>query len=177
MKEIETERLILRPWRESDAESLYEYAKDKRVGPMAGWPVHKDLEDSLRVIREVLSQEGCLAVTIKGEDRAVGSIGIFQHSNTNYGAGTEIGYWIGVPFWGKGYIPEAVRAVMRHCFEERGDKTLWCGFYEGNDKSRRVIEKCGFTYTYSEMSDVSLMNETRREYLYSITLEDWEKLC
>ncbi|NLV85847.1 MAG: GNAT family N-acetyltransferase [Clostridiales bacterium] len=176
MRVIETERLVLRPWRESDAESLYEYAKDERVGPIAGWQPHKSLEDSLRAIREVLSQDGCLAVTIKGDGRAVGSIAIFQHSDTNPQKGTEIGYWLGVPFWGRGYIPEAVKAIMKYCFEERGETILWCGHYEGNEKSCRVIKKCGFTYAYTDICEVSQMNETRREYLYSITREDWEKL-
>ncbi len=176
MRVIETERLVLRPWRETDAESLYEYAKDERIGPMAGWQPHKSLEDSLGLIREILTRDDYYAVTIKGEDRAVGSISVFQHSDTNPDKGSEIGYWIGVPFWGRGYIPEAVKAIMKYCFEERGDTIVWCGHYEGNDKSQRVIKKCGFTYAYSDICDVSLMEEMRREYLYSITKEDWEKL-
>ena len=48
---IETERLILRPWNESDSESLYEYAKDDRVGPITGWPVHTSVENSREVIK------------------------------------------------------------------------------------------------------------------------------
>lgn len=52
---METERLILRPWEEADAEDLYEYARDPEVGPIAGWPVHKSVEDSLEVIRNVLA--------------------------------------------------------------------------------------------------------------------------
>ena len=49
-----TERLILRPWKESDAESLFEYAKDPKVGPIAGWPVHTSVNDSLNIIKNVL---------------------------------------------------------------------------------------------------------------------------
>lgn len=59
----------------------------------------------------------------------------------------EIGYWIGVPFWGQGLIPEAVRALLARCFEELGCEAVWCGYYDGNDKSRRVQEKCGFLYS------------------------------
>ena len=49
--EVRTERLILRPWKESDAESLYEYAKDSAVGPIAGWPIHTSVENSLEIIK------------------------------------------------------------------------------------------------------------------------------
>ena len=51
---LETGRLILRPWEETDAEECYKYAKDPRVGPIAGWPVHTSEEDSRQVIRNVL---------------------------------------------------------------------------------------------------------------------------
>lgn len=69
---FETERLILRPWEESDAESLYEYAKDPEVGPIAGWPVHTSVEDSQNIIREVLSAEGTYAVCLKEDRKAIG---------------------------------------------------------------------------------------------------------
>ena len=54
MSVFETERLVMRPWREDDAESFYKYASDPDVGPAAGWPLHTSVEDSLRVLREVL---------------------------------------------------------------------------------------------------------------------------
>ena len=58
----------------------------------------------------------------------------------------EVGYWIGVPFWGRGLIPEAVRELMRYAFNELGIKKLWCGYFDGNEKSKRVQEKCDFQY-------------------------------
>lgn len=173
---IETQRLLLRPWRESDAESLYEYARDERVGPAAGWPPHTSVEDSLRVIREVLSDDEVFAVTIKGEDRAIGSIGLVNRVTADFEDESEIGYWIGVPYWGRGYIPEAVKALLKYCFLERRDDRVWCGHYEGNDKSRRVIEKCGFKYAFQRMERVVLLSEERNEFFYSITREEWEKL-
>ena len=65
--ELKTERLILRPWEETDAESLYEYAKDTAVGPVAGWPAHISVSDSLEVIRRVLSAPETYAVCLKTE--------------------------------------------------------------------------------------------------------------
>lgn len=72
---IETERLILRPWLETDAESLYEYAKEPAVGPIAGWPVHSSVENSLEIIRNVLSADEIYAVCLKTDNVAIGSIG------------------------------------------------------------------------------------------------------
>ncbi len=56
---LTTERLVLRPWTETDVESLFEYAKDPDVGPIAGWPPHKSVEESLNVIRNVFSGKEC----------------------------------------------------------------------------------------------------------------------
>ena len=53
----------------------------------------------------------------------------------------EIGYWIGRPYWGQGLIPEAVRCLLKRCFEDLGMTAVWCGYYDGNTKSRRVMEK------------------------------------
>jgi len=146
---IETDRLILRPWKDSDAESLYEYAKNPNVGPMAGWPVHADVADSLRVIRQILCAEETYAVTLKGNaaETAIGSISLMFAAVSNLGIGAdeaEIGYWFGEPFWGQGLIPEAVNALLRHAFEDLGVTTVWCGYFEENEKSKRVNEKCGF---------------------------------
>ena len=178
MSVLETQRLILRPWREDDAADLYHYAKDPRVGPAAGWAVHKDEADSLHILRTVLMNDGkaenevTWAVTIKGSDEPVGSIGILP-SEVSLGEGEpEIGYWIGVPFWGQGYIPEAVRFLLRRCFE-KGAERVWCSHFEGNEKSRRVIEKCGFQYRCTQDWFVPAFNETRKALYYSVSREDW----
>ena len=103
--EFITERLILRPWQESDAERLFEYAKDPEVGPIAGWPVHTSVENSLDIIRNVLSVDETYAVCLKDDNRAIGSVGLIppMQSHTKAAADEiEIGYWLGVPFWGNG---------------------------------------------------------------------------
>ena len=102
---FETERLILRPWEETDAESLYEYAKDDRIGPIAGWPVHTNVENSREIIKTVLSAPETYAVCLKEDNRAIGSVGLMVGERSNIGLPEtegEIGYWIGVPFWGQG---------------------------------------------------------------------------
>lgn len=176
--EFKTERLILRPWRESDAESLYEYAKDSAVGPIAGWPVHTSVENSLEIIKNVLSEPGTYAVCLKKDNKAIGSIGLIppMQSHTNAASDEiEVGYWIGVPFWGNGYIPEAVREMQRHAFHELGYNAMWCGYYDGNEKSKRCQEKCGFKYHHTEKDKpCELMGDVRTEHFTYLTKNEWE---
>ncbi len=135
---IETERLIPRPWREEDAEALYKYACDPNVGPIAGWPVHVSVENSLEVIRTVFVAPETYAIVLKETDEPVGCYGIMfangLHTADMKQREAEIGYWIGKPYWGQGLVPEAVKAILSRCFNELELETVWCGYYEGNLK-------------------------------------------
>ncbi len=119
---------------------------------MAGWPVHTSAENSLEIIRNVLSADETYAVCLKSDGAAIGSIGLMIGKNSNLDIPDtegEIGYWIGVPFWGRGLIPEACTELIRHAFEDLRLERLWCGYFDGNEKSRRVQEKCGFVYHHT----------------------------
>ncbi|MDD6042148.1 MAG: GNAT family N-acetyltransferase [Eubacteriaceae bacterium] len=174
---FETERLILRPWTEEDAEILFEYAKDPAVGPIAGWPVHTSVENSREIIRNVLSVDETYAVCIKDNNRPIGSIGLIPPAQSHTDAGydeIEIGYWIGVPFWGKGLIPEAVRRLQKHAFMDLGYNAMWCGYYDGNEKSRKCQEKCGFKYHHTEENKpCELMGDVRTEHFTRLSKEEW----
>lgn len=102
---METQRLILRPWTENDAESLYNYAKDPAIGPIAGWPPHTSVENSREIIRDILSAPETYAVVLKETNEPIGSVGIMfadgVHSADMQDGDAEIGYWIGVPYWGQ----------------------------------------------------------------------------
>ena len=176
---LETKRLILRPWQEIDAEDLYEYAKDPDVGPPAGWPPHTSVENSKQIIRDILSAPETYAVCLK-DGRAIGSIGLMMKGTTTMTDREdecELGYWIGKPFWGQGLIPEAATELIRYAFEELHKRAVWCGYYEGNEKSRRVQEKLGFVYRYTtENLDVRLMNEKRTGHTQLLTKERWDYL-
>jgi len=176
-----TERLILRPWEEKDAAELYDYAKDDRVGPIAGWPVHTSVENSREIIKNVLSKEGTYAVVLKETNLPVGSIGLMIGKESNLDISdteAEIGYWIGVPYWGQGFIPEAVHEVMRYSFEELHMEKLWCGYFDGNVKSRRVQEKCGFIYHHTNKKiHWELMDDIRTGHMNCITKKQWSELC
>ena len=173
---LKTERLILRPWREDDAADLYTYAKDPEVGPPAGWQPHTSEENSREIIRSVLSADETYAVCLKENGKPIGSIGLHRNDLAEHEDEYELGYWIGKPFWGQGLIPEASREVLRHAFEELGMKRIWCGYYDGNVKSRRVQEKLGFTYHHTtEGIEVTLLGEIRTGHAMLLTKEDWKQ--
>lgn len=177
---IETERLILRKWEESDADSLYEYAKDPAVGPNAGWPPHKNIEESLNVIKTVFNGAECYAICQKGNNIAIGAVELKLNGHTDMTKRDdecELGYWIGKPFWGRGYMPEAAAALIKRGFEELGMTTIWCGYYDGNHKSKRVQEKLGFVYHHTcNAVPVSRLNETRIGHTNAMSKERWEEL-
>lgn len=172
---LETPRLYLRQWQDSDAEQLYALARDPRVGPIAGWPPHKDLQDSRFVLREILQTEESYAIVLKETGAVIGSIGLQRNSDLASGDGErELGYWLGVPFWGKGYMPEAAREVLRHAFEDLQLDVVWCGYYEGNAQSKRVQEKLGFVFQWkTERLYVAQMDEYRTGYVNRMTRDDF----
>ena len=179
---LQTERLLLRPWRESDAPALFKYAQNPNVGPIAGWPPHQSEDESREIIRSVLSDSGTFAVVLKETNEAIGSIGIMTlrsaiHTASIAEGECEIGFWIGEPFWGQGLMPEAVHELLRYAFEELAMRAVWCGYYEGNVKSQRTQEKCGFKYSHTEeQKPVPLLGEVRTEHFTKLTLEEWKKL-
>lgn len=177
--ELTTERLLLRPWKDSDAENLFEYAKDPEVGPIAGWPPHKNIEESRDVIRNVFNGAECYAICEKGSDKAIGAIELKLNGHTDMTERDdecELGYWLGKPFWGRGYMPEAARELIRHGFEELKMNKIWCGYYDGNAKSKRVQEKVGFLYHHTcDDVPVPLMGETRIGHTNCMTREQWLK--
>ncbi len=176
---LETERLILRRWEESDAEDLYKYASNPDVGPIAGWPPHQSLDESKDVIKNVLNGKEAYAICLKEDGKAIGAIELKLNGHTDMTEKDdecELGYWIGKPFWGQGLMPEAANELLRYAFEDIGMSKVWCGYYEGNIKSKRVQEKVGFKYQWtSEDIDVPLMHEKRTGHVNALTKEEWLK--
>ena len=175
---LETARLRLRPFRDSDAADVYSYARDPRVGPIAGWPPHQSVEESREIIRIVFSTPGVFAMELKETGTVIGSVGFVG----NHPAGEftdcpddEIGYALSPAFWGRGLMPEAVDAVLEYGFTELGLQRIWCGHYAGNWRSKRVMEKCGFRYQFSRTEFVKLVGETRQSYFYLLTKEGWRE--
>lgn len=177
---LTTERLLLRKWTEDDADSLFEYAKDPDVGPIAGWNPHRSREESLEIIKNVLNSEECYAICEKNSDKAIGAIELRLNKYTDMtdkDDECELGYWLGKPFWNRGYMTEAAKEIIRHAFEELGMNAVWCGYYDGNLKSKRVQEKVGFVYHHTcENVPVALLNEVRIGHTNVMTKQHWKEL-
>ena len=172
---LETERLILRPFTEEDADGLYAYASHPEVGPPAGWKPHDSAEESLRVIREIFQPANSLAVVRKSDGRLIGSAGFVDRHRTELGTPSEeIGYSLARDCWGQGLIPEAAAAIIRHAFTQMDYQALWAAYYDGNRKSKRVMQKCGMTYRLSRVEPVEQLNETRLAHYFAITRREWE---
>lgn len=172
---LETERLILRPWKEEDAEECFKYAKDPRIGSSAGFPAHTSVENSRTVIKDVLMKPETYAIVLKETGLPIGSIGLHHNDLAEKEDEAELGYWIGVPYWGQGLVPEASKEVLRHAFEDLKLNRVWCGYYDGNEKSKRVQEKLGFKHQWTnENVPVPQLNEIRKGHVNLLTKEEWE---
>ena len=150
--ELETKRLILRPWRLEDAEDMYELARDPDIGAGCGFEPHKNVEESREIARMFMNSRATFAVVPKDLGRVAGAAGLKLGDESSLGSSEnecDVGYWIGKPFWGNGYAPEAVRALLRLAFEELRLKRVWAGYFDGNEKSKRALEKCGFVYHHT----------------------------
>lgn len=183
--ELTTERLVLRPWRETDAEALFAYSQDPEVGPACGWQPHKSIEESRRILADVLMVPETYAIVIRDRepaDEAVGSISLDVGGAVGGGVDfpigeneASLGFWLGRPLWGHGYMPEAVAELMRHGFEDLGLEAIWSGHYADNLKSRRVHEKSGFLPHHVEygVHPPQLLDEKTLDIL-QLTREEWE---
>lgn len=146
---IETERLILRPWRETDLADLYAYAKVDGVGQMAGWMPHRSIAESKSVLDSFINGKKTLALEWKESGRVIGSLGLEEMDpdpivGERYGR--ELGYVLSREYWGMGLMSEAVQAVIRYCFGVLDLDYLTCGHFVQNARSQRVIEKAGFSF-------------------------------
>ena len=150
---MQSERLKLRPWFESDADTLFKYASDPKVGPHAGWPPHKSVEESVEIIRKFFMNNYTWAVVLKETSEVIGCVGYLPASSSNLKIAedhAEVGYWIARPYWGKGICTEALQMVIDYCFNEKGFTVLWSSYFPSNPASGRVMEKCGFVDTGEE---------------------------
>lgn len=182
---METKRILLRPWQDSDAETLFKYASDPDVGPRAGWPPHKSVEESLEIIRMVFNKDTTTWAIVlketgqpmeqreqsdacidsaesrerKTEGHVIGAMG--------YGASCDcklptrdgepiVGYWVAKPYWNKGYCTEALQLMLDYIRNDTSLTSLLCGHFVDNPASGRVMEKCGFVPTGEECYDETL---------------------
>jgi len=139
---LETERLVLRAPRFEDARRVAALVNDRRIAEnTARIPHPYGIADAREWIGAVTSQSAETYLITVGRE-AIGACGLDVRDGV-----PELGYWLGVPFWGNGYATEAARALIDRAFDDLGHEVLTAGARVSNPASRRVLEKCGFQWT------------------------------
>ena len=144
---MQSRRLLLRRWTEQDAAALFKYASDPDVGPRAGWPAHRSVEESREVISRYFDNDCTWAIVLKATGEPIGCIGYYMHDMSNIAIGKddcEVGYWVGKPHWNKGIGTEALRLLLDYCLRVKHFENIWADHFVGNPASGRVMQKCGF---------------------------------
>lgn len=176
MNILDTERLILRGWQLEDLDDLYEYAKNPNVGPAAGWKPHSNKVVSLELLESYIEKDDRWAIVLKENKKVIGSLRIHPDENRGKYYAKSINYDLSPKFWGKGYMTEAVKCVVKYAFEEMHIDLLSVFHYPRNISSKRVIEKSGFQYEIT-------LKQTSKRYdgqvfdvvCYSILKSDYYK--
>lgn len=166
---IETERLILREPRLSDAKDFYAYAKKSTIGYSAGWLPHVSLKESTEVLKDFIQKEDVWAITIKPNDIMVGSIGLkvrdFEEAINRI---CEIGYAIDDTFWNKGYVSEAVKSVINKAFNDYELAKILAGHDINNKASQKIILKNGFKFTHIDTTRIFANEDIKEVYMYEL---------
>ena len=175
MSLITTERLELRRFRLNDLMDFYAFAQNPNIGPDAGWEPHKSALESFEVLIEYRKQKTHWVVTEKGIDRFIGSISLRLDEKRLNPSALALGYSLDEPYWGQGYMSEASLAVIHHAFVVLKADLLSVYHYPHNERSKRVIEKCGFLYEGRlRQAKKRLNGERLDECCYSLTREEYE---
>lgn len=177
MKTIETARLLLRPFLETDLEDIYEYAKNPNIGPNAGWKPHENLDESKVILNSFMEKDEVLAIVWKENNKVIGSLGLHIDQLRSADNVKSLGYVLSEDYWGRGIITEAAKAILNYAFTELNLTMVTVHHYPYNHRSKRVIEKCGFVYEGTLRHCVKIFNGNIYDLVcYSMTKTEWEKI-
>jgi len=171
---LETARLVLRAPRLADAGPIATLLNDRRIAEnLARVPHPYTRADAETFIASVNKKDGETSFVITLPDGTiVGNCGVGRL----LGIDPEIGYSIGVPYWGNGYATESVRALLDHAFSDLGCERLEAGARVSNPASRRVLEKCGFQWTGVRLTRSRALNSSVPADRFSLDRERWASL-
>ena len=175
---LETERLILRVRTVADAEDIHAYASLPEVAYPAGFPPVKTLEDEVYYLEHILPEcnqkenlPAGYGIVVKGTDKVIGSVDFnYRHADDVL----ELGYTLHPDYWGRGYVPEAARALIDLAFKELGLHKIELTCFGYNVQSQRVAEKLGFTLE-ARIRDRKYAQGNRCDSLiYGLLRSEWE---
>lgn len=172
---IQTKRLIIRNLKKTDAKAMYAYAKKPHIGPMAGWDPHTSLLETKKILAWMIKPNDVYAITLKTSDDMIGTIGLHERDHRfKHKKVLEIGYVLNDLYWGKGYMPEAVEAIIQYGFDTLKLDGINVGHKPSNTQSERVIIKCGFKHTHFETRE-AYASQSYIVKMYHIGREDYEQ--
>ncbi|GHU69257.1 N-acetyltransferase [Clostridia bacterium] len=143
---LETERLILRSLRLDDLDDFYVYTRNINVAHPAGFEPPQSIEDSRKTLEKFMNGDEVWAIEWKETSRVIGTVGLHADSKSGTASSKALGYALSEEYWNRGIVTEAARRMIRHAFEAFPIDVLRIYHFQGNNGSRRVIEKCGFVY-------------------------------
>jgi RimJ/RimL family protein N-acetyltransferase len=174
--QLETARLILRPYRMSDATDIARHLKDRAVTRYTYIPHPYMIGDFYQFMRRIRSPKArahniVFAIVDKSSGKAIGAVGV--HGIDFKNRKTEIGYWLAKSYWGKGIVVEAVNRVVEYLFLERRLQRVFARVWHPNTKSARVLEKAGFTLEGRLRRDTFRNRRWMDVLLFGILIEEW----
>lgn len=151
--QLEGKRIMLRPWKKTDAEAMYNLCKTEQFEESIGWERHKSVEDSLHRINTAFSMDGCYAIVLKTNLKVIGlinlrigALGIYNVADNE----AELDYWLDPKYLYESYAVDAINLILEHCFKDLGLRGVWCGYFIGNDDYFICQKECGFRYHHTE---------------------------
>ena len=153
--QISTNRLLLRPWMDSDLADYFAFASIPVVGQMAGWKGPESLDAARAFLRQNWFRKECLAIYHLAGKKVIGSFGIhdsWAQKSPKYSrlASIDLGFVLHPDYWGQGIAAEAARAVIDFAFDHMDIELITCNHFTTNPRSRRVIEKLGFAFDHQK---------------------------
>ena len=170
---LETERLTLRTPTQADARGIAALANDRRIAEMARrLPYPYTLDDAIRFVEAVAGDSREMVFLVEHNHVPVGVTGV----DWSEPDAPELGYWVGVDYWGRGFATEAARAVIDYAFEEYNIDYMVSGARVINPASRNVLEKCGFQWTGVELHRIRALGSSAPIDRFRLSRGVWSSL-
>jgi RimJ/RimL family protein N-acetyltransferase len=171
---LETARLRLRPYREADIAELLPLIGTREVAATTLRIAHPYTEDDARQFLTLTQDPDklWLAVTLRSDGRQIGGIGLRLDTQHDH---AELGYWLGVPYWGQGYATEGAREMLRHGFEELHLHRIFASHFKHNLASGRILKKLGMRYEGCQREHLRKWDHFVDSELYGILRQEWEQ--
>ena len=171
---INTERLLLRNFSRGDVADVFEYCSQEGVGEMAGWPAHKAIDETEKMLDEWINNKNIFAIVWKKNGKVIGHLAVNADSEENRDDTRELGCALNRNYQRRGIMTEAIRAVLG-CFFTNGIAFIWACCFQNNAASKGMIEKCGFSFQQEGTFYAKRLDKTFPSYEYRMTREEWRR--